>query len=172
MAGADQRALARHAFHSWSPLWPDARSVATSLAKQGDPERLRDFIAHAHPDDACERAGLNYWAYWVGEIGARQRDDSFMTSGTTIWRGTRLLNHLVHRLDDTHPFVDLNVHSVWALLAARRGLVHDDPTTGRAILDRSAKLLDAGDVSEQSRRELASIVYSLRIDGLTGTGTI
>jgi hypothetical protein len=162
----------RSAFHTWSPLWPDARSVATSLAKQGDPELLRDFIARAHPDDACERAGLNYWAYWVGEIRARQRDDSFMTADGPNWRGTRLLHHLVHRLDDAHPFIDLNVHSVWALLAARRGIAHDDVTTGRALLDRSATLLDSNDISEQSKRELASIVYSLRTDGLTGTGTV
>jgi hypothetical protein len=162
----------RSAFHTWSPLWPDARSVATSLAKQGDPERLRDFIARAHPDDTCERAGLNYWAYWVGEIGARQRDDSFMTAEMPGWRGTRLLGHLVDRLDDTHPFVDLNVHSVWALLAARRGIAHDDPATGGALVDRSVRLLDSQIISEQSKRELASIVYSLRTDGLTGTGTV
>jgi hypothetical protein len=40
-------------FHTWTPRWPDARSVATSLAQQGDPQPLRDFIARAHPDDAC-----------------------------------------------------------------------------------------------------------------------
>jgi hypothetical protein len=33
-------------------------------------------------------------------------------------------------------------------------------------------LLDSGDISQQSKRELASIVYSLRTDGLTGTGTV
>lgn len=162
----------RSTFHTWSPLWPDARSVATSLAKQGDPELLRDFIARAHPDDACERAGLNYWAYWVGEFGVRQRDDSFMPAELPTWRGTRLLHHLVDRIDDTHPFVDLNVHSVWALLAARRGIAHDDAATGRTLHDRSVVLLDSRDISAQSRRELASIVYSLRTDGLAGTGTV
>jgi hypothetical protein len=45
-------------------------------------------------------------------------------------------------------------------------------TSGRALLDRSATLLDSNDISEQSKRELASIVYSLRTDGLTGTGTV
>jgi hypothetical protein len=58
------------------------------------------------------------------------------------------------------------------LLAARRGIAHDDPTTGRTLTDRSAILLDGADISEQSKRELASIVYSLRTDGLTGTGTV
>ncbi|MGW3606860.1 helix-turn-helix transcriptional regulator [Micromonospora sp. NPDC005161] len=158
-------------FHTWSPLWTDARSVATSLTNQGDPEPLRDFIARAHPDDACDRAALNYSAYWVGEIPYRQCDDSFMPAAHSDWRGSRLLRHLVERLDGGHPFVDLNIHNTWALLTARRGLALDDPTIGNALADRSASLLDGDAVSEQSRRELASIVYSLRTDGLTGTGT-
>ncbi|MGB2571482.1 helix-turn-helix domain-containing protein [Micromonospora citrea] len=157
--------------HTWSPLWPDARSVATSLANQGDPEPLRDFIARAHPDDACERAALNYSAYWVGEIAYRQRDDSFMPAALADWRGFRLLRHLVQRLDGNHPFVDLNVHNLWALLTARRGLALDDPHTGRALVERSTLLLDSDEISPQSRRELTSIVYSLRTDGITGTGT-
>jgi hypothetical protein len=159
------------AFHTWSPLWPDARSVVTSLANQGDPEPLRDFIARAHPDDACERAALNYSAYWVGEIPYRQRDDSFMPANLTDWRGSRLLRHLVQRLDGSHPFVDLNIHNLWSLLTARRGLALDDPATGRALVDRGELLLDGDQISVQSRQELTSIVYSLRADGLTGTGT-
>ncbi|MET7802978.1 helix-turn-helix domain-containing protein [Micromonospora chersina] len=159
------------AFHTWSPLWPDARSVVTSLANQGDPEPLREFIARAHPDDACERAALNYSAYWVGEIPYRERDDSFMPAALTDWRGSRLLRHLVQRLDVGHPFVDLNTHNVWALLTARRGLAMDDPATGRALVDRAATLLDSDRISAQSRQELTSIVYSLRADGITGTGT-
>ncbi|MEU5721945.1 helix-turn-helix transcriptional regulator [Micromonospora sp. NPDC047738] len=159
------------AFHTWSPLWPDARSVVTSLANQGDPEPLRDFIARAHPDDACERAALNYSAYWVGEIPYRQRDDSFMPATLRDWRGFLLFRHLVQRLEPGHPFVDLNIHNLWALLTVRRGLALDDPGAGRALVDRSATLLDSDRISAQSRRELTSIVYSLRADGLTGTGT-
>ncbi|MBO4165149.1 helix-turn-helix domain-containing protein [Micromonospora antibiotica] len=156
---------------SWSPLWPDARSVVTSLANQGDPEPLRDFLARAHPDDACERAALNYSAYWVGEIPYRQHDDSFMPAPLADWRGSVLLRHLVQRLDPTHPFVDLNVHNIWALLAVRRGLTLDNPAEGRALLRRSTRLLDSDRISPQSRQELTSIVYSLRADGVTGTGT-
>jgi hypothetical protein len=47
------------------------------------------------------------------------------------------------------PFVDLNVHSVRALLAARRGVAHDDNATSRALLGRSITLLDGGDISVQ-----------------------
>ncbi|MCX5066580.1 helix-turn-helix domain-containing protein [Micromonospora lupini] len=158
-------------FRTWSPLWPDARSVVTSLANQGDPEPLRDFIARAHPDDACERAALNYSAYWVGEIPYRHRDDSFMPDALVDWHGSVLLRHLVHRLEPGHPFIDLNIHNIWALLAARRGLALDNPAATRALLDRSVPLLDSDRISAQSRQELTSIVYSLRADGHTGTGT-
>ncbi|MEV4655903.1 helix-turn-helix transcriptional regulator [Micromonospora sp. NPDC049301] len=158
-------------FQTWSTLWPDARSVVTSLANQGDPDPLRDFIAHAHPDDACERAALNYSAYWVGEIPYRHRDDSFMPGTITDWHGSILLRHLVQRLDPGHPFADLNIHNVWALLAARRGLALDNPAATRSLLDRSVPLLDSDRISAQSRQELTSIVYSLRADGFTGTGT-
>lgn len=158
-------------FHTWSPLWPDARSVATSLAKQGNPEPLRDFIARAHPDDACERAALNYSAYWVGEIPNRQRDDTFMPTATTSWYGTRLLRHLVPRLEPDHPFIDLNIHNLWALLTARHALAHADPDSARALIDRSPALLDSDTLSGQSRQELTSILYSLRTNGFPGTGT-
>ncbi len=157
-------------FHTWSPLWPDGRSVATSLAKQGDPQLLRDFIARAHPDDACERAGLNYWAYWVGEISHRQRDDFFMTDPNLAWRGGKLLRHLADRLHCGHPFVDLNIHSLWALLAARKGLAYDDLGTGRDLLVRGEQILDQGGISAQSRQELAAVLYGLRIGGLTTKG--
>ncbi|MFG3300356.1 helix-turn-helix domain-containing protein [Micromonospora chersina] len=165
------RARRMTTFRTWSPLWPDARSVVTSLANQGDPEPLRDFIARAHPDDACERAALNYSAYWVGEIPYRHRDDSFMPGSLADWHGSILLRHLVQRLEPGHPFVDLNIHNIWALLAARRGLAVDNSTTARALLDHSVPLLDTDRISAQSRQELTSIVYSLRADGLTGTGT-
>lgn len=171
LAQTTARARRTTTFRTWSPLWPDARSVVTSLANQGDPEPLRDFIARAHPDDACERAALNYSAYWVGEIPYRHRDDSFMPEAFADWHGSVLLRHLVQRLDPGHPFVDLNIHNVWALLAARRGLALDNPAATRTLLDRSVPLLDSDRISAQSRQELTSIVYSLRADGLTGTGT-
>ncbi|MEU0548695.1 helix-turn-helix transcriptional regulator [Micromonospora sp. NPDC005979] len=165
------RAHRKTTFRTWSPLWPEARSVVTSLANQGDPEPLRDFIARAHPDDACERAALNYSAYWVGEVPYRHRDDSFMPQPLADWHGSTLLRHLVHRLEPAHPFVDLNIHNIWALLMARRGIALHNPAATRALLDRSVPLLDGDRISAQSRQELTSIVYRLRADGLTGTGT-
>ena len=170
LARSTDRARRVTTFRSWSPLWPDARSVVTSLANQGDPGPLRDFIAHAHPDDACERAALNYSAYWVGEMPYRQRDDAFMPGSLSDWHGSVLLRHLVERLDARLPLVDLNIHNTWALLTARRGIALANPAEGRALLTRGTLLLDDDRISTQSRQELASIVYSLRADGLTCTG--
>lgn len=156
-----------HRAEPWSPRWVDARSVATSLARQGDPQPLRDFIAHAHADDTSEMAGLNYWAYWVGEIDGHQPDDTFMATRDLGWRGIRLLRHIVERLDTGHAFLDLNIHSLWALMQARPGLAHDDPGTGRALLTRGAQLLDGAEISAQSRQELSAVLYGLRVQGLT-----
>lgn len=152
----------------WSPRWADARSVATALAQQGDPAPLRDFIAHAHPDEACQRASLNYWAYWVGEITERQHDDGFMVHRNLAWRGTRLLRHLTDRLTSGHRLVDLNVHTVWLLLSARRGLVHDDPSLSRTLYQHGERLLDEDAISIQSRKDLASVLYGLRMEGVAG----
>ncbi|MFD6565937.1 HD domain-containing protein [Micromonospora profundi] len=62
----------------------------------------------------------------------------------------------------------LNIHNTWALLTVRRQLTLDDPTIGRTLVQRSTALLDGDSISEQSRRELTSIVYSLHTDGITG----
>jgi len=150
----------------WSPRWADARSIATALARQGDVEPLRAFISNAHADETCEFASLNYWAYWVGEISERQHDDRFMVSRGLRWQGALLLRHLVERMTSQHGYVDLNVHTVWSLLAAKRGLLADDRALGADLYRRSEQLLDEGQVSEQSRQELTSVLYGLRMDGM------
>ncbi len=149
----------------WSPRWVDARSIATSLARQGNRQPLRDFIKHAHGDDKSESAGLTYWAHWVGEIDQYQCDDSFMAQPTPSWRGLRLLRHIVDRLDSGHAFIDLNVHTVWALMQARQGIAYDDPETTRSLIVRAERLMDEGEISDQSRHELTAVLYGLRVLG-------
>ena len=156
-----------HGSERWSPLWPDARSLAISLARQGDPEPLRAFVQHGHADDTTELAGLAYWACWVEEIEP-QPDDSFMVDRTIQWRGTRVLQHIVDQLDSDHAFIDLNVHTIWALLQVRRGLAHDYPDVTSVLMARGSRLLDEDAISAQSRRELTSVLYGLRMDGFTG----
>jgi hypothetical protein len=91
-----------------------------------------------------------------------------MTDATLSWRGGKLLRHLTERLDSAHPFIDLNIHSLWALLAVRNALAYDDLSIGKELLARSQRILDEGGVSGQSRRELAEVLYGLRISGLPG----
>lgn len=149
----------------WTPAWADARSVATGLARQGDPEPLRAFIRHS--DESADLAGLNYSAYWVGEFQRKETRDDFMTDSTKTWRGADLLTHIVERLAPEHGFLDLNIHTLWSLLLSRRGVVHDDPAVSRLLYRRGCDLLDQADViSDQSRQELSNILYGLRADGV------
>ncbi|WP_335985902.1 helix-turn-helix domain-containing protein [Glycomyces sp. MUSA5-2] len=146
---------------SWSPSWADARSYVVSRAYRGDPEPLRAFIASAHPSDDCESAALNYTAYWVGDLSDREGDDSFMVRRGQRWRGARMYPHLVERLVDEHPLIDLNIHNLWLLLRSQRGLVIDDQATTDLLLGRIEALVDSGRVSRQSRVELRSIAEGL-----------
>ncbi|MBT8224280.1 MAG: transcriptional regulator [Dactylosporangium sp.] len=158
-------------FPTWNRRWPAARSVATSLAQQGDPEPLRDFITRAHPDDTCGLAALNYSAYWVGELRHRQHDDAFMTDPRLPWRGTLLLRHLIDRLRPGHPFLDLNIHNLWLLLTARPGILNDDPALSRDLITASQRLLDSGGLWTQSHTELTCVYYGVRMDAPPQSGT-
>ncbi|WP_239157507.1 hypothetical protein [Actinocatenispora thailandica] len=140
-----------HRAEPWTPRWVDARSVATSLARQGDRQPLRDFITHAHGDDRSELAGLNYWAFWVGEIDQQQPDDSYMADSSLRWRGAVLLRHIVDRLDADHAFIDLNVHTLWALLQARPGVAVAEPETASLLVTRSQRLMDTAELSARAR---------------------
>jgi transcriptional regulator with XRE-family HTH domain len=147
--------------HGWSPLWPAARSLAASLARQGDIEPLRHFISNAHPDEQCELAGLNYWAHWVGETPGRQRTDMFMVRPDHDWRGTSLLRHIIRRMDSSNGFRDLYVHTLFALVKARPGLVYENRSVARSLYLRGARLLDEDSLSTQSRRELAGVLSGI-----------
>ena len=136
-----------------SPSWAEARSIAIALDRQGDADSLTRFIHAGHDDDAWETANLNYWAYWVGETRTIERDDSFMTAGLGRWRGLVLLDHLTARLGPDADDLPLNVHTVWALLIARRGLLDDDPAVSRALAGRVRELLDtAGPAGQRPHR--------------------
>ena len=151
----------------WTPQWADSRSVATALARHGDTDPLRDFISHAHADHLAEVATLNYSAYWAGETPGRQHTDTFMTDPDLTWGGTGLLRHLVDRLTPG-PFVDLTIHTTWLLLIARRHLLDRAGPTTHALADRTGQLLDTTNtISPQSRTELTSIHYQLRVEGIT-----
>lgn len=152
---------------SWTPTWAASRSLAVARACQGDPEQLRHFIATQLADDRCEAANLNYWAYWIGENTAEATGDAFMAVDLGNWRGTALLRHLVRGLEPSTLYLELSVHSVWALVSRRPYLLDDDPALTDDLQHRVTQLLDDGglktELAGQSRRELEQLAFAARM---------
>ncbi|HCA85226.1 MAG TPA: transcriptional regulator [Streptomyces sp.] len=162
--GHMQNNRARTGRVGWTPQWADERSVATSLTRYGDMEPLHDFIQYGLAEDSGESANLNYWAYWLGLDRIPRVDDRFMADPATgQWDALALLRSLADRLAPGLGCVDLNVHSVWALIASRHGVLAADPELNRDLSERVAGLLDTDGISSRSRRELESVHYGLRL---------
>jgi hypothetical protein len=149
----------------WSPQWAEARSTATALARMGDPQPLLDFIERSMvDDDDGETANLNYWAYWLGAFTQPQADDAFMCDrDRSDWDPVTLLRRgLAQGLHHAPGYVDLYVHSIWALLTAHTWLPQASPALAADLDDRAVRLLDGDLVSQRSRRELSAVHYVLR----------
>lgn len=86
--------------------------------------------------------------------------------GTHAWRGDRILTHMLRRLDRSNGFRDLYVHTLHALLTARPDLLRDDRSSAHDLYARGERLLDEGELSIQSRLELAAILSGMRAEGL------
>ncbi len=160
-----QQATARP--EGWLNQWLNARSVASVAARQGDRDQITTFVrTRLVDDDQGEAANLNYWAYWIGEIPDVQLDDAFM--GATrpgTWHGRRLLHHVADRLDPAFGYLDLYVHTLWALLGARPHLLHDGSIDRAVLRNRVEILLDSPEISAQADRELSGVRYALRLAG-------
>jgi 5'-deoxynucleotidase YfbR-like HD superfamily hydrolase/transcriptional regulator with XRE-family HTH domain len=159
----------------WSEEWLAVRALVLALACHGDPEPLRLFIASGHQTDEAQFANLNYWAYWMGEISQPQHSHHFMPSGEVFstWSGTAVLTHLVRRLDDANPYVELNIHSIAALLnrpVTRQFIEHDAPLRA-ALHDASEHLLAVPDVlSPHAQRQLLQLRVRLSAPRPTALG--
>jgi hypothetical protein len=147
----------------WSPHWAEARSTATALARQGDPQPLMDFIDHALVgDDTGEAANLNYWAYWLGAADGPQANDVFMRDRDLVgWDPITLLRLLIQGVDEAPTYVELYVHSLWALLSVHPWIPKSSPRLAEALSERTTCLLDGGRVSSRARRELSALHYVL-----------
>lgn len=151
------------AARGWTPYWATARSTAAALARLGDRQPLLDFIDRGlAEDDAAETANLNYWAYWLGSIQESQPDDGFMRHGPTNWEPVRLLRGLTTGLHRAPAYVDLYVHSLWALLTTNRWLPLADAELTEELCAHAVRLLDHEGISQRSRRELSLVHYVLR----------
>ncbi len=168
----DAAAWTAHALHGqrdvlarrgWSPHWAAARSTATALARLGDPQPLYDFIDRAlADDDTAEAANLNYWALWLGALSVPQSDDAFMCDrALTGWDPVTLLRGLARGLHRAPGYVDLYVHSLWALLTAFGWLPQATGQLAQPLRERAAQLLDEAQLSDRSRHELARVHYVL-----------
>jgi transcriptional regulator with XRE-family HTH domain len=150
----------------WTPSWVAARSLAVARACQGEPEQLRDFITQRLAgNDLCESANLNYWAYWIGEAPAGAITDEFMAGDLGRWRGTALLGHLVDGLDAATPYLELSVHTLWALVERRPYLLHDEAAVTNRLVARIRTVLDdpPPHLGPDARRELDHLHYAARM---------
>jgi hypothetical protein len=146
------------------PSWVSVRSAAVALTRS-DRDPLLAFITAGLRDEAHEIANLNYWAYWVGELGETQCDDAFMADQAMEWDGGRLLSHLVRRLQPAAEQVELYVHTLWRLLLARPHLLNRYGTNISVVAASVGAALDSVDLTQRARRELSDVIYAIRMVG-------
>src|SRR5262249_25835725 len=101
----------------WAADWLRARAPVLGPSLPRAPPPPRRFMGAARGSDQTEIANLNYWAYWVGELGERQQSHHFMPRADVFagWTGRRVTVHLVRKLG-AGPDVELDVHTLARLL--------------------------------------------------------
>lgn len=146
------------------PSWVAVRSSAMALAHIGDRDPLRAFLQHALTTDQQERANLNYWAYWIGEIDNIQVNDTFMNRvNPRSWSGVRLLEHLLELLQPGSGHAELDIHTLWALLLVHPTLLSNHPHLRPRMADTLDQLASDRDLSPSTRRKLSDIAYAVRL---------
>ncbi len=82
------------------------------------------------------------------------------------WRGLTLLDHLTARLGPDADDLALNVHTVWALIVARRGILEDDPVLARSLADAGRRPARRRRRAPAVRSEAESIRSALTMAGV------
>jgi transcriptional regulator with XRE-family HTH domain len=146
------------------PSWVAVRSSAIALAQNGDREPLHAFVANGLVSGKQETANLNYWAYWVGEFPDVHADDDFMVSADHHdWPGTRLFEHLLNRVHPESPHLDLNVHTLWALVSARPAVLNYLPRLRDMVKTKTEALAGAPELTARASQEVVSVAYAVRL---------
>ncbi|MEV4708612.1 hypothetical protein [Actinoplanes sp. NPDC049316] len=141
----------------------EARSASVALALAGDSTHLHDFVDHMTRGRA-EVANLNYWAYWIGELGEVRTDDHFMADADTrLWTGARLLPHLVRRLRPNSPHLPLNLCTLHSLIASRPALLKGPTGFRGSFAETLDELSSAADLSRTGHDHLAGLQYAARM---------
>ncbi|MBB5868665.1 transcriptional regulator with XRE-family HTH domain [Allocatelliglobosispora scoriae] len=143
--------------------WVEVRSASVALARYGFHEPLLDFVGSGLDSDTQALANINYWAYWVGEVADTYTDDGFMRSNDPrTANGSRLLEHLVDRLDTGHEQIELYIHTLWHLLLIRPGMAHHLPEL-RSRAQAGIGNLDSANLTGRARQKLSDVTYALRL---------
>lgn len=140
----------------------EARSASVAMAVAGDSSSLRDF-AHHMTGQIGEVANLNYWAYWIGELGDEQTTDDFMVDADTrAWAGVRMLHHLLRRVDPESPQLPLNLSTLHTLVASRPSLLSGQHAARDSLTEVLDRLASCDALARSQRDQLAGLQYAVR----------
>jgi transcriptional regulator with XRE-family HTH domain len=147
----------------WSPSWAVTRSLVVATACQGDPGPLRWFIGNHLADHVCDEANLSYWAYWTGADSEPAAAEEFMIERRLdVHRAGVLLHHLAVNLTATLPYAELSVESARSVLRRWPGLLRRDSQTAVTLADRTAQILDSGQLPAHARPALSDLHITAR----------
>jgi transcriptional regulator with XRE-family HTH domain len=154
------RTMSKPAAHNDMPAAILARSAAIALARQGDPEPVRHYIARTRDSEKHALANLTFWAYWLGEISDTYTSDGDMVAtGADAWSGLRLMNHLLTYLSDPVNR-EINAYSLWTLILSRPSLLERDADLRQRATIAVGTALDG---PTRMRRELEQVQVAIRL---------
>lgn len=158
-----RRALRRASSPDDVPSWVAVRSASVALARYGFQDPLHGFVETGLESEIQALANLNYWAYWVGEVGDTYTDDTFMRSNDpTTTGGSRLFEHLIGRLNHSTDQAELYVHTLWQLLIVQPSLPARHPAL-RLRARAGIETMISTNLTTRASQQLSDVAYALRL---------